>query len=75
MDDPGGTGKTFVCQCLIQKYLNLGLEVISVACTGTAADLLSNGSAIRSRFKLPLNLHETSASSLKLNSRAAADIK
>lgn len=52
-------GKTFVYQYLIQKCFHLGLEVIPVAWTGTAALQLPNGRTEHSRFELPLNLHET----------------
>lgn len=75
IDGPGGTGKTFVYQCLIQKCFDLGLEVISVAWTGIAAMLLPNGRTVHSKFKLPLILHENSVSSLNIRSRAASDIK
>lgn len=75
IDGPGGTGKTFVYQCLIQKCFDLGIEIISVAWTGIAAMLLPNGRTVHSKFKLPLILHETSVSSLKINSKAASEIK
>ena len=75
IDGPGGTGKTFVYQCLISLCKLHVFEVISVAWTGIAAMLLPKGRTVTSRFKLPLNLHEHSISGLKINSKEATSIK
>jgi len=75
LDGPGGTGKTFVYQCLIGLCEQLGLNVISVAWTGIAAMLLPHGRTVHSRFKLPLSLHEHSISGLKVNSKEAREIR
>jgi len=71
LDGPGGTGKTFVYQCLIHSCTQLGEQVVSVAWTGIAAMLLPHGRTVHSCFKLPLNLHEHSVSGLKVNSKEA----
>ena len=68
IDGPGGTGKTFVYRCLISLCALHTFEVISVAWTGIAAMLLPKGRTVHSLFKLHLNLHEHSISSLKVNS-------
>lgn len=51
------------------------MQVIAVAWTGIAAMLLPHGRTVHSRFKLPLNLHEHSVSSLHVNSKEAAIIR
>lgn len=68
IDGPGGTGKTYVYWCLINNCWGLNLKVIPVAWTGIAAMLLPEGRTVHSRFKLPLQLNETSVSALKVNS-------
>lgn len=75
LDGPGGTGKTFVYQCLIEICKERGHEFIAVAWTGIAAMLLPEGRTVHSRFKLPLNLNEHSISSLKVNSKEADYIR
>lgn len=75
IDGPGGTGKTFLYQCLISKCHKEGSDVISVAWTGIAAMLLPNGRTVHSRLTLPPKLHESSVSSLNINSKMAEDIK
>jgi len=75
LDGPGGTGKTFVYQCLIHSCTQLGKDVVSVAWTGIATMLLPHGRTVHSSFKLPLNLHEHSVSGLKVNSKGASIIR
>ena len=75
IDGPGGTGKTFIYQCLIHLCMLQHFDFISVAWTGIAAMLLPRGRTVHSQFKLPLNLHEHSISSLKINSKEALKIK
>jgi len=75
IDGSGGAGRTFLYQCLINSCALLGFDVVSVAWTGIAAMLLSNGRTVHSKFKLPLNLHEHSVSGLKVNSKEASQIR
>jgi len=75
IDGPGGTGKIFLYQCLLNSCALLGFDVIPVAWAGIAAMLLPNGRTVHSKFKLPLNLHEHSVSGLKVNSKEASQIR
>ncbi|XP_025407162.1 uncharacterized protein LOC112681109, partial [Sipha flava] len=75
IDGPGGTEKTFVYKCLINSCIEMGYDVIPVACTGIAAILLPGGRTLHSRFKLPLILTDTSVSSLKVNSKETSIIR
>ncbi|XP_057654730.1 uncharacterized protein LOC130892986 [Diorhabda carinulata] len=57
VDGPGGTGKTFLYNCLlkaIQQYFNK--KTIAVAWTGIAANLLIGGTTVHKAFKLPINI-------------------
>jgi hypothetical protein len=62
----GGKGKTFVYKCLINNCIEMGYDVIPIAWAGIAAMLLPGSCTLHSRFKLPLNLTDTSVSSLKI---------
>lgn len=55
IDAPGGTGKTFVINLLIDKCRSERKTVIAVASSGIAATLLKGGRTAHSTFKLPLN--------------------
>uniref|UniRef100_A0A0D3D610 ATP-dependent DNA helicase n=1 Tax=Brassica oleracea var. oleracea TaxID=109376 RepID=A0A0D3D610_BRAOL len=56
---PGGTGKTFVYNTIINKLRSEKI-VIPVASSGIAALLLPGGRTAHSRFKIPLNLFDDS---------------
>lgn len=56
IDGPGGSGKTFLYNALIQKCKSINLNVLCVAWTGIAASLLPGGMTCHSAFQLPLNL-------------------
>ncbi|XP_055352995.1 uncharacterized protein LOC129598933 [Paramacrobiotus metropolitanus] len=71
LDGPGGTGKTYVYRCLSHILRGRGKMVIAVAWTGIAATLLKGGRTCHSVFKFPLNLDETSVSSMKPSSPEA----
>ncbi|CAG9825778.1 unnamed protein product [Phaedon cochleariae] len=61
IDGPGGTGRTFLYNCIIGKIRrDFGKPIIAVAWTGIAATLLSKGTTVHSAFKLPLKLNEDS---------------
>ncbi|XP_053213883.1 uncharacterized protein LOC128397216 [Panonychus citri] len=71
IDGPGGTGKTSIYNYLIKHLTANNKTVVAVAWTGTAATLLVNGRTSHSRFGLPLNLNETSVSSISAQSHKA----
>ncbi|CAF1773852.1 unnamed protein product [Brassica oleracea var. botrytis] len=57
---PGGTGKTFVYNTIINKLRSETNIVIPVATSGIAALLLPGGRTAHSRFKIALNLFDDS---------------
>nr|CDJ83291.1 Protein of unknown function DUF889 domain containing protein [Haemonchus contortus] len=56
IDGPGGSGKTFLYTALYHTLLGKGKNVICVAWTGIAANLLPRGRTASSTFKL--NIHD-----------------
>jgi hypothetical protein len=56
IDGPGGTGKTYLYNILIRALKRHGIQFLSVAWTGIAANLLPSGTTVHSRFKLPLTI-------------------
>ncbi|OAV94892.1 hypothetical protein PTTG_26862 [Puccinia triticina 1-1 BBBD Race 1] len=54
LDGPGGTGKTFVLNTLIDYFTVHDLSPVVVAATGVAALLLNGGQTAHSTFKIPL---------------------
>ncbi|CAF3245184.1 unnamed protein product [Rotaria sp. Silwood2] len=75
IDGPGGTGKTYLYNTLYYLFMGQGVHVMTVAWTGIAASLLPEGRTIHSRFKLPVPILETSASSIRTNSKEAEEIR
>lgn len=64
LQGPGGTGKTFLYKTLCYYFRSQEKIVLCVASTGIAALLLPDGCTSHSQFKIPINLHETSTSSI-----------
>ena len=75
LQGPGGTGKTFLYKTLYHYFRSQGKIVFCVASTGIAALLLPNGQTSHSQFKIPINLNETSVSSISKSSRLADELK
>ncbi|XP_019058078.1 PREDICTED: uncharacterized protein LOC104814022 [Tarenaya hassleriana] len=61
----GGTGKTFLYKTIISKLRSEKKIVLPVASSGIAALLLPGGRTAHSRFKIPLNVHDTSTCDIK----------
>ena len=55
VDAPGGCGKTFTFNCLINYYHSQGMAVLVVATTGIAALQLQGGKTVHSSLKIPIN--------------------
>ncbi|KAI7943612.1 hypothetical protein MJO28_011140 [Puccinia striiformis f. sp. tritici] len=55
LDGPGGTGKTFLLNTIIDYALTKAVPFISVASSGVAALLLKNGQTAHSAFKIPID--------------------
>jgi hypothetical protein len=54
LDGPGGTGKTFLLNCIIDYIESQNMSVVPVASTGVAALLLPKGQTAHSAFKIPV---------------------
>ena len=80
IDGPGGTGKTYLYNCLssILEATTAGPDpktTINVAWTGIAATLLPHGATVHSTFKIPLTLDERSRMGLSGQSKQANAIR
>lgn len=74
MDGPGGTGKTFVYNHLVQRLNAMEKKVVCIASTGIAATLLINGRTAHSLFKIPIPTTEISTSSISAQTAAAQEL-
>jgi superfamily II DNA or RNA helicase len=72
LQGPGGTGKTFLYKTLCHYYRGQGKVVLCVALTGIAALLLPDGRTSHSQFRIPLELDESSVSTITKTSRLGA---
>src|SRR3954468_106548 len=61
----GGTGKTFLWNSIISFLRGEGKIVLTVASSGVAALLLAGGRTAHSRFKIPLQLDQTTLCEIK----------
>ena len=68
----GGTGKTFLYRTIIARLRSTGKVVIPVASAGIAALLLPGGRTAHSRFKLPINLTDTTVCEITAGSMLAS---
>ncbi|EGT58459.1 hypothetical protein CAEBREN_15442 [Caenorhabditis brenneri] len=55
IDGPGGTGKTFVYNCLANLVLGSGEKILPMSWVGIAAALLPGGRTVASAIKLDIN--------------------
>ena len=55
LDAPGGTGKSYVMNCILKKIRSTGRIVLATATSGIAATLLEGGRTLHSVFKIPLD--------------------
>jgi hypothetical protein len=75
VDGPGGTGKTFLFNAMINAVRKNGGIALCVASSGTAAVLLEGGQTAHSRFKIPLDCHGESFCGFKPRSDTAELLK
>ncbi|CAN1189519.1 ATP-dependent DNA helicase PIF1 [Linum perenne] len=66
----GGTGKTFLYNCIISRVRSTGGITLVVASSGIAATLLPDGVTAHSRFKIPLEIDNLSTCMVKKGSSA-----
>ncbi|CAN0922388.1 ATP-dependent DNA helicase PIF1 [Linum grandiflorum] len=61
----GGTGKTYLYNCIISRVRSLGQIAIVVASSGIAATLLPGGVTAHSQFKIPIEVDHASTCAIK----------
>lgn len=72
IDAPGGTGKTFLLNTVLDHARSNGRIAIAVATSGIAALLLHGGRTAHSRFKIPIaDLGPNSSCSISMQSNTA----
>jgi hypothetical protein len=71
LDDPGGSGKTFVYSVLLASVRRDGHVAIGVASSGIAALLLEGGRTSHSVFKIPIALARDSMCSILVQNDSA----
>nr|GEX43145.1 DNA helicase [Tanacetum cinerariifolium] len=71
----GGTGKTFLWTTILYALRCEGKIVLAVASSGIASLLLPAGRTAHSRFKIPLDLTNTSVCAIKKNTQLANLLK
>jgi ATP-dependent DNA helicase PIF1 len=65
VDGPGGTGKTFLFNAMLDSVRRSQGIYIAVAASGTAALLLKGGKTAHSTFKIPIEVDSTTYCSIK----------
>ncbi|XP_076065260.1 uncharacterized protein LOC143039273 [Oratosquilla oratoria] len=76
LDAPGGTGKSFVLNLILDAVRSKGKVALAVASSGIAATVLHGGRTAHNMFKIPLMSHiEVRACSVKKNSEMARLLK
>ena len=75
VDGPGGTGKTFLENALLDGVRGQGKVALAMAFSGIAAQLLVGGRTSHSRTKCPLHLHEDTICNMVKQSDEAAILR
>lgn len=75
MQEPAGTGKTFLYKVLCNYFRSQGKSVLCVASSRIAALLLPGGRTSYSRFKIPIVINESSTCTISSNTLLAGLIK
>ena len=60
IDAPGGSGKTFILDCLLSLVRSQGKVALAMATTGIASTLLANGRTVHTKLNVPLKPDENS---------------
>ena len=71
----GGTGKTFLWNCIVTYLRSEKKIVLAVASSGVASLLLPGGRTAHSRFKIPIEIDETTICHIKRGTMLADLIK
>ena len=71
----GGTGKSFLYNTILAKTRSQNLKAIAVATTGIAGLLLDGGRTAHSRFRIQLEINETSSCNILVHDPLAKYLK
>ena len=58
IDAPGGSGKSFTANCIMNHVRLSKSLVLACASSGIAATVLKGGSTVHNKFQLPIDLNE-----------------
>ncbi|XP_014778462.1 uncharacterized protein LOC106875023 [Octopus bimaculoides] len=75
LDDRGGTRMTYLYNTLIASLRRQNKCVLTYATTSIVADLLIDGTTVHSGFKLPIPLHNSSTSHIRIPSGSSEKLK
>jgi hypothetical protein len=75
LDGPGGTGKTFTYNYLVDELRSRGLKVATAAWSGVASTLLKGGVTVHNLFRLPVPILETSSCNVSPTSKHATFLR
>ena len=65
IDAPGGSGKSFAANCIMNHVRLLKSIVLACASSGIAATVLKGGSTAHNKFQLPIDLNEDSTCDIR----------
>ena len=75
LDAPGGTGKTYLLNALIEQLSLKGKKVCVTASSGIASILLKGGSTLHRKLKIPINCTDEDSSKIKKQTKLCGLIK
>lgn len=75
IDGPGGTGKTYLYNVIINYCVLNNILYLPIAFTGIAASLLKNGRTVHSQFRIPFDFDDKSTCNVPTQSPLATFIR
>ena len=75
IDGPGGSGKSYLLNTIINYMESNSISITAVAWTGIAATLLKGGKTVHTAFKFSLDIDEKTTSGIKPNSEKGRKLK
>jgi hypothetical protein len=75
VEGPGGTGKSFLSNALLDHVRATGGIALAVSSSGIASLLLHNGKTAHSQFKIPLNVDDSTSCNVTRQSKLAELLK
>ncbi|XP_076911314.1 uncharacterized protein LOC143569228 [Bidens hawaiensis] len=75
VDEPGGTGKTFLYKALLAEVRSRGLLALATASSGAAVNNMPGGRTAHSRFNIPIQLDTNSTCYIPIQTGTAGLIR